>query len=155
MLNLYFFLKVGIVLFGLIRLKRDYPANASIRTINVGIDLSGLIRLKLEILFCRSLYFTESGLICLDWYNWNGISFCRIITSCWGRDWSIWIDTIETIHGPFSPPHFLLVGIDLSRLIRLKPNNEPCYLFWWYSRDWSVWIDTIETFQIWKVVTAC
>ena len=87
-----------------------------------------------------------SGLICLDWYDWNvgtpalancsissvGIElfglirlklleFLPILRFLTCRDWSVWIDTIETTS-----------VTDLPSRIR-------------WGRDWSVWIDTIET----------
>ena len=88
----------------------------------------------------------KSGLICLDWYDWNratissdstniivGIDLFGLIrlkldkciilpnwlNTC--RDWSVWIDTIETL--------LLCLEFDV---------HTP-------RRDWSVWIDTIET----------
>ena len=66
-----------------------------------------------------------SGLICLDWYDWNQEYPLSIVLveSC--RDWS--------------------VGIDLSGLIRLKLYHHLSKPSKFYCRDWSVWIDTIET----------
>ena len=88
------------------------------------------------------------------------------------RDWSAWIDTIETFSGetprlinPFSSgliclnwydwnlfikamsvSEIVVVGIDLPELIRLKQYfsiiNKTHFL---PRRDWSAWIDTIET----------
>ena len=113
----------------------------------VGIDLFGLIRLKLfqgtnEFNFNISM----SGLICLDWYDWNHIICCYYIWLHLGRDWSVWIDTIETSFKEILVLYFLemsglicldwydwnqfiivplniliIVGIDLFGLIRLKP----------------------------------
>ena len=37
-----------------------------------------------------------SGLICLDWYDWNFMIVSSNIVNEYGRDWSVWIDTIET-----------------------------------------------------------
>ena len=63
-----------------------------------------------------------SGLICLDWYDWNvAMHLCSFSISSHGRDWSVWIDTIETQFQEF-------------RFLHHKKR-----------RDWSVWIDTIET----------
>ena len=62
-----------------------------------------------------------SGLICLDWYDWNPQNLSpHVLSSTSGRDWSVWIDTIET--GLLLPPWHRRhhVGIDLSELIRLK-----------------------------------
>ena len=62
-----------------------------------------------------------SGLICLNWYDWNNVITITLLGSSLGRDWSAWIDTIETV--------------DCFVLISHAS----------YGRDWSAWIDTIET----------
>ena len=66
----------------------------------------------------------ESGLFCLDWYDWNWDSTQTdncLHKTC--RDCSVWIDTIET--------YFLEI---FHRWLKSR-------------RDWSVWIDTIETYS--------
>ena len=138
----------------------------------VEIDLHELIRLKLLNRYC--VYWVEismSGLICMNWYDWNAGFFHESFLRYTSRDWSAWIDTIETIlmicrkiglnmsglicmnwydWNISSSAHFIItlfrVGIDLHELIRLKQ-----LVFWaddryfWWGRDWSAWIDTIET----------
>ena len=87
----------------------------------VGIDLPELIRLKqlTFIIFQQSKY--SSGLICLNWYDWN-VQICfNKSHDCSCRDWSAWIDTIETSH------------------------TWVLFLACFHRRDWSAWIDTIET----------
>ena len=140
-----------------------------------GVVVSGLICLDwydwnadTELYPYSSLY--KSGLICLDWYDWNGSieKHNHVIVS--GRDWSVWIDTIETLmYLQMSfVDHFVgidlfglirlkltsmvihhfnltIVGIDLFGLIRLKPTLYKYREWGKKSRDWSVWIDTIET----------
>ena len=107
---------VGIDLFGLIRLKLKDTLASALKDIFVGIDLFGLIRLKQP-------------------YRFN------IFRQFHSRDWSVWIDTIETSclrsyvltgllvgidtietakHSSVFMAHFVKVGIDLSGLIRLK-----------------------------------
>ena len=39
---------------------------------------------------------SKSGLICLNWYDWNMDSPLAKEISALSRDWSAWIDTIET-----------------------------------------------------------
>ena len=139
----------------------------------VGIDLHELIRLKLMIpvsFWIPGIHL--SGLICMNWYDWNMIQFCWVLNpnrtvgidlhelirlkpvflaSCHYvngcRDWSVWIDTIETTqHVALTAAFHEPVGIDLPELIRLKQGYEPH--IWGYDascRDWSAWIDTIET----------
>ena len=91
-----------------------------------------------------------SGLICLDWYDWNpwSIPFWWIGDYYVGidlfglirlkplfikrvipfhksrRDWSVWIDTIETVHNFYGQFSDLRVGIDLFGLIRLKHKRK-------------------------------
>ena len=90
----------------------------------VGIDLHELIRLKQHVILLPM----------------------RALLSC--RDWSAWIDTIETNIPRRTIEVTIRVGIDLHELIRLKQ------IRWWpgvllfYSRDWSAWIDTIETSSV-------
>ena len=88
-----------------------------------------------------------------------------------GRDWSAWIDTIETKHRHDVTSCVVLVGIDLPELIRLKLSLLMFIIFTpikvgidlpelirlklllhqlkiqlkIHRRDWSAWIDTIET----------
>ena len=145
--------------------------NAVIDAGNVGIDLSGLIRLKQFYLYGLLRTTFVSGLICLDWYDWNEAKLptywgkyprrdwsvwidtietdfgdCCISSSKKSRDWSVWIDTIETSKLVLFSTTDTQVGIDLSGLIRLK------HILWFAAilqvtcRDWSVWIDTIETY---------
>ncbi len=113
--------------------------------------------------------YPRSGLICLNWYDWNPAPFVLAVTTTLvgidlfglirlklchrnfqllryipGRDWSVWIDTIETSIPWMSKPNINAVGIDLSGLIRLKRVRvEDVYSR--HRRDWSVLIDTIET----------
>ena len=139
----------------------------------VGIDLFGLIRLKQSPVNSLNHHVMWSGLICLDWYDWNTIFAPFPLVWLFRRDWSVWIDTIETqvlkqlifppvnvgidlselirlkLRNYFLPNnHLMLVGIVLSELIRLKQVKVFCCYFWYLfkGRDWSVWIDTIETF---------
>ena len=141
----------------------------------VGIDLPELIRLKLSSCsLCRRFILPSSGLICLNWYDWNdlinslkfmvillvGIDLPELIRlklltgkmvkDCGksSRDWSAWIDTIETSLLSFIFTKYLPVGIDLPELIRLKRNPLRIGKHHVNSRDWSVWIDTIETFLL-------
>ena len=124
-------------------------------------------------LVCRSLF--SSGLICLNWYDWNLIEVsCRgyvkhssgLICLNW-YDWNVslvkcknhylwmsgliclnWYDwNIPTMS--VSWMFLLIVGIDLPELIRLKRYQKKKKLCWKNStsRDWSAWIDTIETFH--------
>ena len=59
----------------------------------------------------------RSGLICLNWYDWNSVNvFSCIFNDFHSRDWSAWIDTIETW------------------LLRVLPR------FFRSGRDWSAWI---------------
>ena len=97
--------------------------------VHVGIDLFGLIRLKRG--FDREMrqkVLTQSGLICLDWYDWNTGKSVVKWNSFPCRDWSVWIDTIETI----TPSSMVMldlaqVGIDLFGLIRLKLSSLTSY----------------------------
>ena len=76
------------------------------------------------------------------------LASCHYVNGC--RDWSVWIDTIETTqHVALTAAFHEPVGIDLPELIRLKQGYEPH--IWGYDascRDWSAWIDTIETRQL-------
>ena len=89
----------------------------------------------------------QSGLICMNWYDWNTTHFLYHSLSSSRRDWSAWIDTIETSSSvmlqimPFNSSGLICmnwydwndreylswetgvntVGIDLHELIRLKP----------------------------------
>ena len=87
-----------------------------------------------------------AGLICLNWYDWNTAIITNSKCISWCRDWSAWIDTIETHMCYRTLHHPSLVGIDLPELIRLKLyipfNNGSVFIT---GRDWSAWIDTIET----------
>ena len=92
--------------------------------IKVGIDLPELIRLKRGCTHLNPWIFFPS------------------------RDWSAWIDTIETLPYIKKVKTDKDVGIDLPELIRLKlfaSNAEKTAPL--VSRDWSAWIDTIETFS--------
>ena len=144
----------------------------------LNIFTSGLICLDWYDWNVSSLFFelnTElnlSGLICLDWYDWNEIGLSTNHQALiYSRDWSVWIDTIETPktignhlchrvvgidlfglirlkHGRSSSSFSVrtLVGIDLFGLIRLKLAFLRISFTWvGKRRDWSVWIDTIET----------
>ena len=171
---------VGIDLFGLIRLKQ--------RLINTSIDmviLSGLICLdwydwNMPPLLHQGTLSYESGLICLDWYDWNIVATpFRFVTERTRRDWSVWIDTIETyLHNNVTnhtnhsrdwsvwidtietlvtvasvPAKNPTVGIDLFGLIRLKPRLiSAVFEEFTTCRDWSVWIDTIETMHWLKLL---
>ena len=110
-------------------------------------------------------------MICLNWYDWNVNSLMNVSEEYKSRDWSAWIDTIETSLfwalllvclipvgidlpelirlKPLRNAHFqdfrLAVGIDLPELIRLKPFKLVIVLIRHLRRDWSAWIDTIET----------
>ena len=163
----------------------------------VGIDLSGLIRLKPSFhwscehsrdwsgLICLDWYdwntnveknapvnSLKSGLICLDWYDWNaktGIVCPSVIQS---RDWSVWIDTIETVlelkYCHTSSIMSGLICLDWYDWNLISKTMCITKFLWsglicldWYDwnvntfcdsnnitfsgRDWSVWIDTIET----------
>ena len=88
----------------------------------VRIDLFGLIRLKQSEHSLDLGLQIMSGLICLDWYDWNVLTHSRSFSwVLYCQDWSVWIDTIETLRIPF------------------------VYRFHILCQDWSVWIDTIET----------
>ena len=64
------------------------------------------------------------------------------------RDWSAWIDTIETDEEDAEGDNAGSVGIDLHELIRLKHSNvNTIPITNLFSRDWSAWIDTIETLE--------
>ena len=66
------------------------------------------------------LLFALSGLFCLDWYDWNVLSPAPLVLAVISRDWSVWIDTIETWLPGTASKRTTIVGIDLSGLIRLK-----------------------------------
>ena len=101
----------------------ETPAHSSnhFRYNLVGIDLHELIRLKLINPFAIANEFQWSGLICMNWYDWNDFAGKPSFSWILRRDWSAWIDTIETWH-------LLQVTVPILR-----------------RRDWSAWIDTIET----------
>ena len=88
----------------------------------VGIDLFGLIRLKPKYLLTFSIRTFQS------------------------RDWSVWIDTIETLENLF-PTMLLSISRDWSVWIdTIETSVWPLMKFPQNTgRDWSVWIDTIET----------
>ena len=116
---------VGIDLPELIRLKLTYAGSEGPDDNKVGIDLPELIRLKLRYFRKVKVLSSQSGLICLNWYDWN-VSVQIPLQVIW---WE--------------------VGIDLPELIRLK----RVFFFsdrsnFSTSRDWSAWIDTIETIII-------
>ena len=115
------FTNVGIDLPELIRLKRYWNLFLTIRIINVGIDLPELIRLKpRETTQPKADSKPKSGLICLNWYDWNANRLMSACAAAAGRDWSAWIDTIETQSLTILPVKIKVVGIDLPELIRLK-----------------------------------
>ena len=72
-------------------------------------------------------YFTLSGLICMNWYDWNTTKHRSMVINTNGRDWSAWIDTIETTYAFIKLFTGHLVGIDLHELIRLKPGTQECW----------------------------
>ena len=111
---------VGIDLPELIRLKPKEPQSWSHNRVQVGIDLPELIRLKLYRWFKTWLPRQMSGLICLNWYDWNFVLLCNKIKNHYRRDWSAWIDTIETTTSVTMSSKSKSVGIDLPELIRLK-----------------------------------
>ena len=76
------------------------------------------------------LWLLQSGLICLDWYDWNILDLPQSFIILPSRDWSVWIDTIETqvLLWEQSSIHSH-VGIDLFGLIRLKPWTSPSTLY--------------------------
>ena len=138
--------QVGIDLFGLIRLKHRKPRlgfhdfagrdwSVWIDTIetkhsrfpvrwwfHVGVDLFGLIRLKHITDSTKITGDNGSGLICLDWYDWNSILGSSIVFCNRCRDCSVWIDTIETSPVGLPRSRNRVVGIALFGLIRLKPS---------------------------------
>ena len=90
---------VGIDLPELIRLKRKFIRYHMFSCPVVGIDLPELIRLKHNKFITRQqLNNAMSGLICLNWYDWNYINLYALTDPNLCRDWSAWIDTIETIN---------------------------------------------------------
>ena len=99
------------------------------------------------LLDCNNVSFvTKSGLICLDWYDWNWVLqenriALQAVSGLICLDWYDWNNN-ETDH---TNPSLYIVGIDLFGLIRLKRSGSFCLQTRDYSRDWSVWIDTIET----------
>ena len=164
---------VGIDLPELIRLKLFITCHVHFDWFFVGIDLPELIRLKHSKIF-YTIFISEltSGLICLNWYDWNWYVFHLVRWNDCCRDWSAWIDTIETIYIIKTINHHTVVGIDLPELIRLKPLGnlllllhhlkvgidlpelirlKPASIVLSFTnakpmgRDWSAWIDTIET----------
>ena len=127
---------VGIDLFGLIRLKRHLWRICQVVFVEVGIDLSELIRLKLKLcliefatangrdwsvwidtietyqLTRNSTVFHLSGLICLDWYDWNSrmrkiVYFIQPSSGLICLDWYDWKLSKE----PQSKSHNRVVGI--------------------------------------------
>ena len=129
------------------------------RLLVVGIDLHELIRLKLISCLSSISSWSWSGLICMNWYDWNQSDSCAYesLHDC-SRDWSAWIDTIETmatasinffllgsglicmnwydwnsVHYDTFASVFFYVGIDLHELIRLKHtpiklNKKPLFI---------------------------
>ena len=145
--------EVGIDLFGLIRLK---PLAAGVSTLSlicrdwsvlidtietivigsalvlmwvVGIDLFGLIRLKPGNSAVVGVTNGLSGLICLDWYDWNTLNDISDAPEITGSgliclDWYDWNSKDMYLYENFD-----IVGIDLFGLfglIRLKHFLEPC-----------------------------
>ena len=115
--------------------------------IEVGIDLSELIRLKPSLRVTVLPSFLASGLICLNWYDWNSLKCGEMncTSSPSGLICLNWYDW-NNDNGWILDKSFCPVGIDLSELIRLKlcifaTSRLSCSS----GRDWSVWIDTIET----------
>ena len=90
-----------------------------------------------------------SGLICLDWYDWNSYRRILVYLLLRSRDWSVLIDTIETVSKAKD-----IIKPFLSGLICLDwyDWNHIVTDFAWprelQRRDWSVLIDTIETGEI-------
>ena len=141
-------------------------------SLRVGIDLPELIRLKL--FYTKTLFrwscgrrdwsawidtietpsifdffsvFKSSGLICLNWYDWNYSAVQAL-----HLPYLVGIDLPELIrlkHTSFYSLNSYLypVGIDLPELIRLKQYNYFSSFLVSLCRDWSAWIDTIETLQ--------
>ena len=115
--------------------------------LNVGRDWSAWID-TIETIqgFSKITNHLLSGLICLNWYDWNmvPVSFSWPWTS--RRDWSAWIDTIETLLYNWLQGRDLLSGLiclnwydwNLSQRCSRSTGSTHC-------RDWSAWIDTIET----------
>ena len=119
---------VGIDLPELIRLKLSPRSISRVINASVGIDLPELIRLKLHTYYLYHNLIVRSGLICLNWYDWNYINSI-----------SLWILCNA-------------VGIDLPELIRLKLVRTKCALYCFVCcRDWSARIDTIETIPLYVV----
>ena len=87
-------------------------------------------------LFCLLIFpvISWSGLICLNWYDWNASSSNAFSHSSSGRDWSAWIDTIETLSLTFVQHTLLMVGIDLPELIRLKQ---------FQGNNWLLFLDQV------------
>ena len=88
-----------------------------------------------------------SGLICLNWYDWNEVQYVTDPEISDRRDWSAWIDTIETLTTQY-PVQSSLWSRDWSALIdtiETSTNVWACFWFLNVGRDWSAWIDTIET----------
>ena len=90
---------------------------------------------------------TSSGLICLNWYDWNEYCTLQIHFHVYpSRDWSAWIDTIET---EYSTEHVftLTISRDWSAWIDTIETilNQRMQYVLPTGRDWSAWIDTIET----------
>ena len=90
---------VGIDLPELIRLKRRNNVFLSVtpfprRDWSAWIDTIETMSFKVNLF----IHILPSGLICLNWYDWN-FDEMRVteLLVLQRRDWSAWIDTIETI----------------------------------------------------------
>ena len=57
----------------------------------------------------------------MNWYDWNDLAWSYEANCRDRRDWSAWIDTIETTNISYLILRDTVVGIDLHELIRLKP----------------------------------
>ena len=109
-----------------------------------GIDLSELIQLKRGKPVRETPTGVASGLICLDWYDWNLDYISNSTETSCGRDWSVWIDTIETHVVLNWRTLFCHVGIDTIETRISTTRYKSCL----QRRDWTVWIDTIETHAV-------
>ena len=115
----------------------------------VGIDLPELIRLKLELKKINKNRNYWSGLICLNWYDWNAANVLN------GFAVTVWSGLICLNWYDWNYMQFLLptAVYQMSGLICLNwydwnirlHNDHHSRL---HSRDWSAWIDTIETLSI-------
>ena len=94
---------VGIDLHELIRLKLNRTLQHQQRSLHVGIDLHELIRLKHDWYNGFLYYLYGSGLICMNWYDWNlsvsilfTPSHCRsgLICMNW-YDWNIYCSFVR------------------------------------------------------------